>query len=46
MFKLPENKLIEMLYTDGHHEEENVTIDSWYQIPESIEVYGYHHNKG
>lgn len=46
MFKLPENKLIEMLYTDGHHEEENVTIDSWYQIPESKEVYGYHHHKG
>ena len=35
MFKLPENKLIEMLYSDGHHEEENVTINSWYQIPES-----------
>ena len=35
MFKLPENILIEMLYSDGHYEDESVRIDSWYQIPNS-----------
>ena len=35
MFKLPENILIEMLYSDGHYEDENVRIDSWYLIPDA-----------
>ena len=35
MFKLPENILIEMLYSDGHYEDESVRIASWYHIPDA-----------
>ena len=35
MFKLPEKILIEMLYSDGHYEDESVRIDSWYLIPDA-----------